>query len=224
MSSVSGTEFGADLPADQTMSTAAVAAAKQAELLRRAQHGERSAYGHLVIACQDRLYNAVLRMVGDADDARELTQETFMRGLQKIDSFRGDAQPYTWLFRIATNLVITEARKAHRRRTTSLDKPASNGQATRSDDQAAGLADRIRHPGETPAQIAQRREREQQVIDALGRIDAEYRAILVMRDVEDFDYQQMADVLALSLGTIKSRLFRARKALRDELINYMGSK
>lgn len=219
MSSVSGTQFGADLPVDVNTSAAA---AKQAELLRRAQHGDRSAYGHLVIACQDRLYNAVLRMVGDPDDARELTQETFMRGLQKIDSFRGEAQPYTWLFRIATNLVITEARKAQRQRTFSLDRPSPNGRSSDSDDQAAGLADRLRHAGETPDQAADRREREKQVIAALGRIDAEYRAILVMRDIEDFDYQQMADVLSLPLGTVKSRLFRARKALRDELQDYVS--
>lgn len=222
MSTLSGTQSGAGLPADVNANAAATA--KQAELLRRAQHGDRSAYGHLVIACQDRLYNAVLRMVGDPDDARELTQETFMRGLQKIDSFRGEAQPYTWLFRIATNLVITEARKAQRQRTFSLDRPSPNGRAGHSDDQATGLADRIKNPTESPAEAADRREREKQVLAALGRIDAEYRAILVMRDVEDFDYQQMADVLALPLGTVKSRLFRARKALRDELQAYVNLK
>jgi RNA polymerase sigma-70 factor (ECF subfamily) len=204
------------LPADVQPSNAS----SHAELLRRAQHGDRSAFGQLVLASQDRLYNAVLRMVGDPDDARELTQETFMRALQKIDSFRGDAQPYTWLFRIATNLVITDARKAHRQRTFSLDNPRPNGRA-RPDDQATGLADRLRSPSESPDDASQRRERERQVLAALNRIDAEYRAILVMRDIEDFDYQQMADVLALPLGTVKSRLFRARKALRDELLEYM---
>lgn len=143
-------------------------------------------------------------MCNNPDDARELTQETFMRALQKLDTFRGDAQPYTWLFRIATNLVITEARKTTRRRTTSFD-------------QATGLAERLRSHDDSPAESAQRRQRNEQILAGLCRIDAEYRAILVMRDVEDFDYQQMADILALPLGTVKSRLFRARKALRDEL-------
>jgi RNA polymerase sigma-70 factor (ECF subfamily) len=206
-----------DLPADVNTNSAA---AKQAELLQRAQLGDRSAYGHIVLATQDRLYNAVLRMVGDPDDARELTQETFMRALQKIDSFRGDAQPYTWLFRIATNLVITEARKTRRQRTSSLDNPPPNGHPA-GDDQARSLADQVAHRGPTAHDSAESRERNSQVLAALSRIDAEYRAILVMRDVEDFDYQQMADVLALPLGTIKSRLFRARKALRDELLDYM---
>jgi RNA polymerase sigma-70 factor (ECF subfamily) len=91
-----------------------------------------------------------------------------------------------------------------------------------SDDQAAGLVDRVtRDAGATPAEQIETRERHQQVLAALGRLDAEYRAVLVMRDVEGFDYQQMADVLGLPLGTLKSRLFRARLALRDELKGYM---
>jgi RNA polymerase sigma-70 factor (ECF subfamily) len=72
-----------------------------------------------------------------------------------------------------------------------------------------------------PDAAAERRERNEKVLEALGRLDAEYRAVLVMRDVEGFDYQQMADVLGLPLGTLKSRLFRARLALRDELKSYM---
>ena len=214
MSSLSGTQYEADRPAEPG---AGAANSQQADLLRRARHGDRSAYGQIVLACQDRLYNAVLRMVGDPDDARELTQETFMRGLQKIESFRGDAQPYTWLFRIATNLVITEARKAHRQRTFSLDNPGRNG---RQRDDGDSPASRLPDRGPSPAQSTENRERDSQVIAALTRIDAEYRAILVMRDIEGFDYQQMSEVLDLPLGTVKSRLFRARLALRDELKEY----
>ena len=73
----------------------------------------------------------------------------------------------------------------------------------------------------TPGEDAEKRERNEKVLEALGRLDAEYRAVLVMRDIEGFDYQQMADVLGLPLGTLKSRLFRARLALRDELKAYM---
>jgi RNA polymerase sigma-70 factor (ECF subfamily) len=94
------------------------------------------------------------------------------------------------------------------------------------DDQAAGLIDRIaqdRSGSNDPAEQVENQERNEQVVAALGRLDAEFRAILVMRDVEGFDYQQMADVLNLPLGTLKSRLFRARIALRDELRPYMES-
>jgi RNA polymerase sigma-70 factor (ECF subfamily) len=190
-------------------------------LLQKAQRGDRAAYGQVVVLYQDRLYNAVLRLVGDRDEARELTQEAFTRGLMSLDSFRGDASPYTWLFRIAVNLAISQLRKVQRQRTFSLDA-SGNARQRDGDDQASGLMDRVARErgGETPLQRMERQERDQAVLTALGKLDAEYRAVLVMRDIEGFDYQQMADILGLPLGTLKSRLFRARLALRDELRTY----
>jgi RNA polymerase sigma-70 factor (ECF subfamily) len=197
-------------------------------MLRRAQTGDRAAYGQVVVLYQDRLYNAVLRLVGDRDEAMELTQEAFTRGLIKINSFRGDASPYTWLFRIAVNLAISQLRKVRRNRVFSLDRPGSraNGNGRYDDEtQASGLLDRVAQDrSELPPERVENRERDQMVLAALGRLDAEYRAVLVMRDIEGFDYQQMADVLGLPLGTLKSRLFRARLALRDELRTYLKEK
>ena len=199
-------------------------------LLQRAQAGDRGAYGQIVLMYQDRLFNAVLRLVGDYEEARELTQDAFTRGLEKLDTFRGDAAPYTWLCRIAVNLAISQLRKVQRQRTFSLDRPSMNGNGRRggrdSDDQASGLIDRVAQDRAelSPPERAERREQDEAVLTALGRLDAEYRAVLVMRDIEGFDYQQMADVLGLPLGTLKSRLFRARLALRDELKAYMTEK
>jgi RNA polymerase sigma-70 factor (ECF subfamily) len=191
-------------------------------LLKQAQAGDRAAFGKLVVLYQDRLYNALLRMVGDRDEAAELTQEAFTRGLANLDSFRGEAGPYTWLFRIAMNLAISELRKVKRQRTFSLDQ-SGKGKNSHGKDQATGLIDRVRQNSSAdPSAAMDQRERAEQVVAALGRIDADYRAVLVMRDVEQFDYQQMADVLGLPLGTLKSRLFRARLALRDELKAYMS--
>lgn len=199
-------------------------AGPEADLFKRAQLGDRGAFGQIVGLYQDRLYNAILRLVGDVEDARELTQETFTRALVKIDSFRGESSPYTWLFRIGVNLSISKLRRDQRHRSFSLESGISsgNGKATGPDDQAARLKDRIaeqRLPD--PAETAELRERNQQVLAALGRLDVEYRAVLVMRDIEGFDYDQMARVLNLPLGTLKSRLFRARLALRDELKAYL---
>ncbi len=192
-----------------------------AELLRSAARGDRAAYGRLVVMYQDRLYNAVLRMVGDRDEASDLTQEAFMRGLAAVASFRGEAAPYTWLFRIAVNLAITRLRSVQRHRVFSLDA-GGNGRDHRGSDQAAELIERARRQSiEQPSHAMEQRERSQLVMAALGRIDPDFRAVLIMRDVEGFDYQQMADVLGLPLGTLKSRLFRARIALRDELMAYM---
>jgi RNA polymerase sigma-70 factor (ECF subfamily) len=185
-------------------------------LLHRSRTGDRAAFGQLVVMYQDRIFNAVLRMVGDHHEAAELTQEAFTKALASVGGYRGEAAPYTWMFRIAVNLTISRLRKEHRQRTFSLD--SSNG--TGGSDQASGLVDRARQTD--PSAAVETRERAEQVVAALGRVDPEYRAVLIMRDVEGFDYQQMADVLGLPLGTLKSRLFRARTALRDELKAYMG--
>jgi RNA polymerase sigma-70 factor (ECF subfamily) len=192
-------------------------------LLQKAQRGDRAAYGQIVVLYQDRLFNAVLRMVGDRDEARELTQEAFTRGLMSLNSFRGDASPYTWLFRIAVNLAISQLRKVQRQRVFSLDGSGNASRQRDGDDQASGLMDRVARErgGESPLQRMERQERDEAVLTALGKLDAEYRAVLVMRDIEGFDYQQMADILSLPLGTLKSRLFRARLALRDELRTYL---
>lgn len=191
-------------------------------MLRKAQEGDRTAYGQLILLYQDRLYNGVLRLVGDREEARELTQEAFTRGLEKIDTFRGEASPYTWLFRIAVNLAISQLRRVQRNRIFSLGRA---GRGAEGDGQAQALLDRMSSDRtEAPPERAERRERAAEVLAALGRLDAEYRAVLVMRDVEGFDYQQMADVLSLPLGTLKSRLFRARLALRDELKSYMNDR
>jgi len=219
MSSLSGAQSEAQLPAATERHERT-----EAESLRRAQKGDRAAYGQIVLAYQDRLYNAVLRLVGDREEARELTQEAFTRGLVNLDSFRGDASPYTWLFRIAVNLAISRLRKVQRHRVFSLSWSGRDGNGHHgNDDQASSLVDRLSDASSpSPPQDLEKREEAEQVLAALGRLDAEYRAVLVMRDIEGFDYQQMADVLGLPLGTLKSRLFRARLALRDQLQVYLS--
>lgn len=233
MSSLSGAQHARVESEPRGDAQALPIAARDRELFERARRGDRTAYGQIAVAYQDRLYNAVLRMVGDREEASELTQETFARGLMNLAGFRGEAQPYTWLFRIAMNLAISQLRKSQRHRVFSLDAPAGgsgggydgNGRGDGGGaDQASALIDRVardREPG--PSQTAEARERDQQVLEALGRLDAEQRAILVMRDIEGFDYQQMAEVLGLPLGTLKSRLFRARLALREQLKAYFST-
>jgi RNA polymerase sigma-70 factor, ECF subfamily len=219
MSSVSGAQYEAELPGNGPAAQPR-GRDKETALMLKARGGDRSAFGQIVVLYQDRLFNALLRMVGEPEEARELTQETFARGLEKVETFRGESSPYTWLFRIGMNLAISNLRRSQRVRVFSLDGapgPGGNGAARRGD-QAAALIDRIAVArGDTPAEAAERSELHQIVLDALGRLDSEYRAVLVMRDIEGFDYQQMADVLSLPLGTLKSRLFRARMALKDEL-------
>src|SRR3954471_11090736 len=200
MSSLSGTTSGTDeageagplLPESDLLGPPAAAAGQKptglrpdVALLQKAQEGDRGAYGQIVLMYQDRLYNAVVRLVGDREEARELTQEAFTRGLEKIDSFRGDAGPYTWLFRIAVNLAISQLRKVQRQRVFSLDRPGprlagGNGRYA-PHEQASSLIDRVAQNRSEPSpdQQVEGRERDQAVLTALGRLDAEYRAVLV---------------------------------------------
>lgn len=177
-------------------------ASREVELLRRAQTGDRGAFGQFVVATQDRLYTVLVRLVGDRDEARELAQEAYLRALSHLDSFRHSAAPYTWLYRIAVNLAVARLRKVRRQRTFTLAD--------------AGL-DRV-SATDRPDEAMEKRERDRHVVAALGRLDAEFRAILVMRDVDGLDYKDISDVLELPLGTVKSRIFRARLALREELL------
>jgi len=200
-------------------SQAAAMSQRDAELMRQVQAGDRAAYGQIVVAYQHRLYNAVLRLIGEPGEAAELTQEAFMRGLMKADTFRGQSSAYTWLFRIALNLSLSELRKPRRKRSFSLDQPAGRADG---DGQASALIDRLSaERTSSPLEALEIQERDQQVLAALGRLDADHRAVLVMCDIEGFDYQQMSEILDVPLGTLKSRIFRARLALRDELKSYM---
>jgi RNA polymerase sigma-70 factor (ECF subfamily) len=172
-----------------------------------------------------RLPAAPARAEAVVEEARELTQEAFTRALVKLDDFRGESQPYTWLFRIAANLAISRLRKVQRHRVFSIDDNGRDDGHARGHAQGNGdasQASRLAAAKPQPLEVMEKRERDQQVLAALGRLDTDYRAVLVMRDIEGFDYEQMAEVLELPLGTLKSRLFRARLALRDELKAYLG--
>ncbi len=161
-----------------------------------------------IVEYQDRLYNLVFRMVGDREEARELTQEAFLRAWAGLVNFRADSAMYTWLARIGMNLALSHLRRRQRRDEQSLD--------------AVGGADCWAQNREISGpQAAQGNEQRQQVAAALGRLGDEHRAVLVLRDVDGLDYEHIAQVLELPLGTLKSRLFRARLALREQLQGYL---
>ncbi len=199
-------------PSDHTI------AFDDAALVEACQKGDMQAFGALIAKYQDRVYNAVLRMCGDRDEAEDLCQETFVRTLEKIRSFRGHSQFYTWLFRIAVNLTISRRRRAGRVKFVSLAPDPELD-----DSQAAALTSKIaerREPG--PEQVVTERETHQRVLEALEALDDEYRVVVVLRDIEEMNYQQMAAALDLPLGTIKSRLHRGRCLLRERLADALG--
>ncbi len=195
---------------------------EDAILVDRLQAGELAAFAELMTKYQDRVYNAQLRIVGNSEDARDLTQETFLKALSGISSFRRSSQLYTWLFRIAVNLAMNHRRKVQRDR--ALRDPSGN-HVSRVGRQADRLVRQARE--RAPADPADRAEAEEQhalVRRALEELDPQQRTVIVLRDIEGFDYQDMAEILDVAVGTIKSRLHRARMALRELLVpHFVGA-
>ena len=183
----------------------------QSQWFAAARKGDRVAFGRLVHALQDRLYNAVSRLVNRPEDAMDVTQEAFAKALANIGECRGDSQPYTWMFRIAMNVAISDRRKQAVRKAVSLE---AETRSSVGDDQMTSLRMRLAGKGPSPFETATKNETIERVRMALERLEPAERTILVMRDVDGMDYAEMASVLDVPLGTLKSRLFRARVALR----------
>lgn len=189
------------------------------ELLGRAIDGDRHALGQLLTMHQRRLYNTVLRMVSNPDDAAEVTQDTMLKIVQHIGGFRRDAKLTTWMTRIAMNQAISHLRKRRSRDTVSLE---SSGRAAASahaeQDQAASLRAALADHREPPAEHrVETRDEADRLQSAIDRLDDEFKAVLVLRDIHQMDYAEIAATLELKTGTVKSRLFRARLAVRELL-------
>lgn len=185
------------------------------ELLAKIKKGNQAALGMLLKSQQQRLYNICLRMVGNRDDAAEVTQDALLKIIQNISRFRGDAQLSTWMVRITMNQAISHLRKRKHRQTVSLDAQMAGHR----DDQAVSLRQQLADPREPgPATSVETQEMLDQLQIALGQIDDEHRAVLVLRDIDQLDYKAIAKALELPTGTVKSRLYRARLALRHEML------
>ena len=166
--------------------------------------GRTSAFGELVRRYQDRLFNAVVRVVESAEDAADVVQEAFLNAYQSLNSFKGDSEFFTWLYRIAFNAAISLRRK--KKAVVSFDG---------ADARAAEPVD----PSEftRPGVALERSEEDAQLLTALGRLSPEHRMVLVLKDLEGQKYEDIAEVLDVPIGTVRSRLHRARMELKDLL-------
>jgi len=188
-----------------------------------AQEGERGgpavseAFDEFFQAYEQRIFNLVYRLVGDYEDAADLTSETFVRALRAYGRFRGDAHPYTWLYRIAVNLCKNYFRQQqHRSRVHSF---SLDGTAPGEQREAPPEIEDSR-PG--PHQRVEAKELEAQVQKCLLQLRAESRTLIVLRDLQGLSYREIGRVLGCSEKAVKSRLFRARSQLRDALGAYLS--
>ena len=180
------------------------------ETIRRCRAGSPEAFAGLVRKYQDRVFNVTYRLLGDYEEARDVTQAAFIRAYQSLEGFKGGSAFYTWLYRIAVNAAL-DARKRRARRP---DRTVEDFEKT-----VAALHRSGSHnlEADSPAHHLIRTEEYRRIIEAIDALEDSYRVVVVLRDIDGLDYHEIAEVTGLAAGTVKSRLHRARLMLRDKL-------
>ncbi len=171
-------------------------------ILERFKNGDTSAFKEIVIAYQDNIYELCFRMLGDRDNAQDAAQETFLKAYQGIGRFEPDASIYTWLYRIGVNTCIDYKRRSALE--SFFRRPFSSGDAIEQEPSDAPSPERLAESKQAAAALQK----------ALGKLSHKLRAVIVMKEIEELSYEDIAKVLDISLGTVKSRISRAREELK----------
>lgn len=181
----------------------------EARLIRRLRRRDERAFTEMVRTYQDRVFALCVRMLGDRAEAEDVSQEVFVTVFKSIDSFRGDARFSTWLYRVTANHCknrIKYLARRHHRAKQDIDD-------TRESDIARPMTD----PHPRPDRAAEGAQMERIIRAALTEIDEDHRVVIILRDIEHLSYGEIAEILEVAEGTVKSRLFRARTALKQRI-------
>jgi RNA polymerase sigma-70 factor (ECF subfamily) len=176
------------------------------ELIAQSVRGDSAAFGELVRRYQDRLYNTVYRLLGNAEDAQDVVQDCFLSAYQSLPHFKGDSRFFTWLYRIAVNAAISLKRK--RRTVLRADIRGTHSSSVEPFDDSEASQ---------PSLALERAEDGERLQAALSQLTPEHRTVLVLKDIEGQKYEEIAEILQVPIGTVRSRLHRARLELRDRL-------
>lgn len=174
------------------------------QLIAKTLEGQTAAFGILVRKYQNRLFNSMVHLLRNSSDAEDVVQDAFLLALRKLDSFQGNSQFYTWLFRIARNTAISKLRR--KKPTVSLEFTDSQPRLDFPDD------------GPAPSTDMERRERRTGLMRAMDLLSSEHREILILREMEEQNYETISEILGLPVGTVRSRLHRARSQLKELLL------
>jgi RNA polymerase sigma-70 factor (ECF subfamily) len=187
--------------------------AEETRLVQRLKRREELAFHELVIRHQRAIYGLCLRMIGQPTEAEDVAQDVFVRSFLAIDTFRGDSSLGTWLYRIAINLCKNRLKYLGRRRTSSAQTvdDVPEGELVRS--VAGGLS--VGEPAPRPDEALSGNQTEQLIQRALATVEPDFRELLVLRDIEGLSYAEVMTITGLAEGTVKSRLHRARAALKS---------
>ena len=189
--------------------------AGDAELVRRTLEGDHEAYRALVNAYQSKVYGIAYGVIHNREDALDIAQEVFIKAFSRLRSFRGSSSFYTWLYRITVNLAIDHARK--KRHMVSVDYDDRLLEKAPPEGAPRGRRDA------NPLEVLEREELNETIMNAIMELPEEQRATVVLREIEDLSYAEIASVLGCSIGTVMSRLHYGRKKLREKLSGYLAA-
>src|SRR6185436_14173228 len=182
-------------------------------LVRRARHGDLSAYDELVRRYQERVYATVYHMTGNHEDANDLTQETFIKGYQALKSFKGDSSFYTWVYRIAVNKTINFIKQRKNRTQVSLNDLDFN--AEHDPDMLALVSEN------TPRRDVGLTELQEKLNAAMQKLSPVHRMVVTLHDVQGMSHEEIGEIIDCNIGTVRSRLFYARQQLQAYLSDYV---
>ena len=177
---------------------------QEAQIVRKVLEGDVNAFETLVVEYEKNVYAITQRMTGNAEDAADMTQETFIKAYNSLSSFRGDSKFSVWLYRIATNVCLDFLRSRSRKPTVSLSMEDDDGE-----EMQLYIADE----SQSPEMLLERGLTRDAVRRGLNALPPDYKQILLLREIQGLSYDEISDVLDLEVGTVKSRIFRARKRL-----------
>lgn len=184
---------------------------KEADLIARAITGDDDAFGELVQPYEAKVYNLAFRMCGNREDACDLAQEAFLKAFRALGHFKGESSFSTWLYRVVSNTCLDQFRRQKRAgATTSLDGPIET--------EAGSLQREFADPAYEPEEMAVRSETAAEIQAAIRSLPPDHRLAILLRDVEGLSYGEVALAMSCNLGTVKSRISRARAALRNRLV------
>ena len=179
----------------------------EAELIQQSCAGSIDAFEQLILLYEKRVYTIAYKYMGNHEDANDMAQEALIKAYQSIGSFRGEAAFGTWLGKITANRCLDELRKRKKLQTTSLEDTLELEEGS--------VKKELESPAATPEEHAVQRETAAYMQMLIGKLKEEYRTVIVLREIEGYSYEDIADMLSCSVGTVKSRISRARQYLRE---------
>ncbi|CUU01908.1 RNA polymerase, sigma-24 subunit, RpoE [Candidatus Kryptobacter tengchongensis] len=179
----------------------------EAEIVKRAKDGDEKAFEMIIKKYQNRVANLIFKIIGDSSVVEDLTQDVFLRVIESLRDYKFGSALYTWIYRITVNICIDEIRKRQRSRTYSLSDVLTQNPKV--------------EPAHSPVEkTVERKELREIIENAISKLPLEYKTAIILREFEDLPYEEIAKILKVSVGTVKSRIFRARKLLAEHLKEY----